>query len=370
MAMNFSLSDAEELAPKRLRQMIVRDLDQMNTQNAFIAGDLFPLMQVGSSTEIYHRIDGARLPMPGAALDSESPTRGLEELTEDEITVETFKEKISPEKGADPELNSQRELVNFAEYVADSLRMDLLHSRELLTFRSYNGIEGMVGTHGADAHSSMDTDHVLTPSTAFSDTTNSDPHDEFMSAEEEVDIDGSGFDQLTETTAVVPTSVLYDLMRNENLEGDFSGVRPQVINTAERLNQVLPVDNIREVRTKVPRMNADGEPIDANGDVVSDPRDAEMDNILEPYDPGAGSVNRNVLIGTFGQQAAAMPWLTDRLADHLDSTPSGEFSVDTNNGYLIQQWTLNDPAISFRKIAQETGFELVRPDNFAIIQDI
>lgn len=366
--MTFSLARAEQLSPDRIQQRIIRKIEQMDDNRAFIADQAFPLYQMGAAKEIYHRQNGLRAPMQGTSLVSESPVASLEDLDEDEMSVTTLKEKISPERAVDETLNNEQQILNIAEYVSDALRMDLLTSRSMMAWRGWNGVEGMIGETGTSAHSRIPTDHVITPSAAFSDEANSDPHDVFMTAQERIDIDGTGFNSLPPITAYCPPEVIWDLKRNDDLQDRFSGVRVRTIDTMDDLSQVIPI-RIREIRTKVARTNANGEPIDENDNVVS-VNNAVDDNILEPYDPGSGTQTRNVVIGTFGREAALMPWFPDRLASHLDNTPSPNWSVDRQNGYLLQSWTQNDPAISWRKIAQEIGFHVLRGENFCVLQDV
>lgn len=367
---NFSLSKAEELSPKRIRQQIVRDLDNMNRTNAFIADQVFPLTQLGASEEIFHRQDGSRMPMPGAGLTSESPTVGLEDLDEDTISVETFKEKISPEKYVDGALNSQQEILRVAQRVAGALRHDLLAARSMVAWRSYNGIDGMVGAEGDSAHPDIDTTHVITPSAAYSDDSNSDPHTDFFNAKYLIRDDGSGFEMLNEMVVYMSPSAIRDLSTHADLESRFSGVQVQNIDEREILESVLPIGRIQEINTKVVRTNSNGEPIDENGNVVDSPSDAAKDNILEPYNESAGTTKRNIVIGMPGEASAVMPWMTDRLASHIEEAPTSDWAVNMQNGFLVQSWAENDPAVSYRKIAQEIGLKLVRPNNWAVIQDI
>lgn len=369
MPMNFSLADAEELTPKRIQGMIVREIDQMDGNDTYQATNYFPMFRLGSVKELYHRQSGKVSPMSGTSLVSESKVAGLEDLEEDELNITTLKRKISPEKAVDTTLNSQQQILNIAEYVANNLLESLMMSRSMMAWRAWNGVEGMIGEDGLSPHPKIPTtnDHIQSPSTEFSQTDTATPHDFFMRAAEAIDTDGSGFNNLGPVTAVMSPSVMWDLFANDNLEDRFSGVSTQVIDDISKLSQVIPV-NIEIVRTKVPRTNDNGEPLDDAGNVVELP-EATFDNILEPWD-GTERI-RNIVIGTYGQDAALMPWMTDRLADHLDNIPpGGDFSVDASNGYMIQSWTTHDPIISWRKIAQEIGFEMIRGENFAIIQDV
>lgn len=367
MAMNFSLAEAEQLSPKRIQSRIVRELEQMEQGDTYVASNYFPMYQMGSAKEIYHRQSGKVSPMSGTSLVSESKVAGLEDLDEDSMSITTLKRKISPEKAVDTALNSEQQILNIAEYVANNLLESLMMSRSMMSWRSWNNVDGMIGEDGTSPHPKIPNTHVESPATQFSDTANSSPHDFFMRAAEDIDTDGSGFNNLGPITAVMSPSVMWDLMANDNLESRFSGVATQVIDDLSKLSQVIPVQ-IEIVRTEVPRTNDNGEPLDSDGNVVPLP-DATFDNILEPWD-GSNRV-RNIVVGTYGQDAALMPWFTDRLEDHLDDVPpGGNFSVDVSNGYIVQSWTTHDPIISWRKIAQEIGFEMIRGDNFAIIQDV
>lgn len=368
--MALTLADAEELSPKRLQNRIVRQIQNTQGGGQYISTEVFPLHEMGASEEVYHRLSNLRAPMPTTSIGSESPTGGIEGLEEDKMTVQTLKEKISPEKGVNATLNSQQDILNVAGYIADSLRVDLARSRSFMTWRAYGGEPGIIGAEGATAHPKIPTSHVLTPSTAFSDTANSTPHDVFMDAARAISEDGSAFDQLGgQIDAYVPTSVVWDLKKNDDLEQRFSGVDVQNLD-ASALSEVLPINGqVHEIRTKVPRTNGNGEPIDENGNVVK-AENAVDDNILEPWDDSAGAQVRNIALGMFGEPTAVQPWYPERLADHIGATPSGLWSVNTGEGFLVQSWTQHDPAISWRKIASETGFEVIRGENLAVIQDV
>lgn len=367
--MAFTLSKADTISPKTLRNEIVRDLDNQNRQNALIAPEVFPLVELSDSEETYFTMDGGEMPLPRGDLAAESTVVDMDDIDESQIDVETFKAKISPEKGADTELNSDQEILNLFEAAADTLRLRLEIARSMVAWRGYGGIDGMVGQEGVTAHPDIDSSHVFTPSTAFSDET-STPQNTFIDAEFQITNDGDMLDQAGEVTAYMSPSVLRDLKKNDDLESRFSGVETQGL-TEDQVANILPVDNIQEVRTQVIRTNSDGEPIDDSGNVVSSPGDAAKDNILEPYHETDDEVKRNVVIGAPGEVSAFIPWFADRLAEHGEQAPpGGDFAVDMGNGFLTQMWTENDPLVTWFKIAQEIGFHLMRPDNWAVIQDI
>lgn len=368
--MAFTLSKADTISPKTLRNEIVRDLDNREREGALIATEVFPLVELSDSQETFFTMDGAEMPMPRGDLAAESTVVDMEDLDEDQIDVDTFKAKISPEKGANTELNSDQEILNLFEAAADTLRLRLEIARSMIAWRGYGGIEGMIGETGDSAHSDIDADHVITPATAFSDTANSTPQDHFTEADFQISNDGDNLDQAGPVTAYVSPSVLRDLKQNDDLEGRFSGVEVQGL-TEDQVANVLPIDNIVEVRTQVVRTDANGQPIDDAGNVVEDPGNAAKDNILEPYDAGAGTQRRNVVMGAPGEVSGFIPWFADRLAEHAQQAPpGGDFAVDMQNGFMTQMWTENDPLVTWFKIAQEVGFHLHRPDNWAVIQDI
>jgi len=366
--MAFTLSKADTISPKTLRNEIVRDLDNQNRQNALIATEVFPLVELSDSEETYFTMDGGEMPLPRGDLAAESAVVDMNDIDEDTIGVETFKAKISPEKGANTELNTDQEILNLFEAAADTLRLRLEIARSLVAWQGYGGIDGMIGSDGATAHPDIDASHVFTSLTAFSDAANSTPQDAFTDAEFQITNDGDDLDSAGQITAYMSPSALRDLKQNDDLESRFSGVETQGL-TEDQVANTLPVDNIQEVRTQIIRTDANGQPVDDSGNVVEDPGNAAKDNILEPHD-GTANV-RNVVIGAPGRVSAFIPWFADRLAEHGEQAPpGGDFAVDMGNGFITQMWTENDPLVTWFKIAQEIGFHLHRPDNWAILQDI
>lgn len=375
-AMNFSISDAEELSPKRIQNRIVRDVDNLSRSGAYLMNEAFPLYQMGDYEEVYHRLRGLRAPMPGSTLVSESPIAGLEGLSEDEMNVTPLKQKISPEKAVSAVLNANADIMDIANVVSMALRTDLLTSRSLMAWRGYNGVPGMIGEDGLTAHPKLSGSHVLTGSD-FSDTANSQPHDVFSNAVERISKDGKRSGDVGPVTAYVPTNVFWDLMRNDSLESRLPTDSTQTVNGANELETALSIDRVVEIRTKVPRTNDQGEPIaedpdpsDSTPPPVVPVDEAEEDNILEPWDTSSATANRNIVVGAFGRDSGVMPWLVERLADHIGAAPMGDFALNMQEGFLMQGWTQPDPVISWRKMAQEIGLELIRPDNYVVIQDV
>lgn len=367
--MAFTLSKADTISPKTLRNEIVRDLDNQARENALIAPEVFPLVEMSDSQETYFTMDGGEMPLPRGDLAAESTVVDMSDIDESQIDVETFKAKISPEKGANTELNTDQEILNLFEAAADTLRLRLELARSMVSWRGHGGIDGMIGEEGLTAHPDIDSTHVFTPATPFSDET-STPQNTFIDADFQITNDGDALDQAGSITAYMSPSVLRDLKKNDDLESRLSDAATEVL-TEDQVASVIPFDEIQVVRTQVIRTNAQGEPVDSSGNVVSDPGNAAKDNILEPWDPSAGTNRRNIVIGAPGQVSGFIPWFADRLAEHGEQAPpGGDFSVDMQNGFITQMWTENDPLVTWFKIAQEIGFHLMRPDNWAIIQDI
>lgn len=371
--MAFTLKKAGLLSPKTLRNEIVQDYDfaaRRQGDGVASAMSVFPTVELGNARETFYRRNGARTPMVSTGLTSESPVSDIEALTEDEVSVKSYKEKISPEKGVDTTVNSEREIFRLFEEAANVLREDVALTREVICWRGDDTIDGMIGRYGTTAHPALNDSHVLTPATPYSTTDTSTPQADFQLSQYLIDEDGLALDQAGTLTAYCAPSVLLDLKQNADLETRFSGVEVQGL-TQDQISAVMPFESIQTVRVKVPRKNANGQLVNEQGTPVRNPADAVMDNILEPYDPSQDRQVRNIVIGRPGQVSAFMPWFADRLAEHADNAPpGGQFDIDGSTGLLTQTWTEHDPVVSWLKVAQEIGFHVQRPDNWVIVQDI
>lgn len=373
--MVFTLREANLLSPKTIQNRIVRQLSQMDDAGRLVANDFFPLVELSNSTETFFRRNGIRPGMPATALASESPVGDLESLTRDDVSVDTYKKKIAPEKGVDTELNNEREILNLFNATADALMEDVIMTREILAFREGKQ-PGMVGQWGQTAHPEIPNDHVITPGTAYDDRANATPTNDFVSAETEISDHGSALEQTDGIGAIVTPRVLKDLKLNDDVAERYRDVR---VLSEQQLADEFQLEWLRVIRTRVPRRDADGNYIDEDGNIV-DPDDNEVenpyeevatDNILEPYDPDAGRNVRNIIVGAPGQVSAYMPWFADRLAEHAAGVgPIGDFAVDSTNGFVTQTWTTPDPVVSWTKAMQELGMEVQRGANWSIIQDI
>jgi hypothetical protein len=367
-----TLSRADELSPDTVRNQIVRDLQQLRTRGPRI-DDVLPTIVLSDSEETYYRMDSAALPMRQTHLSAEAPTGDTEDLSEDQYSVDTFKKKRSPERGADFELNNNEDLLNAFNWTVNQLERELRMTREVAGWQGLDDVNGLIGTDGQTAHPSLSSDHVITGATAFSNTSTATPQAHFHEASYLLDTDGLMLDEMPTPTAYISPSVERDLKQNDNLESRFSGVAVQGL-TMEQVANVLPIDNLEVVYTQKVRTNDQGEPIDDSDTVVDDRSNAVKDNILEPYDYTNTVQRRNIVFGTAGDEAAGgMPVLTDRLDNIVqrgDESPNGSWAVDNSLGFITQSWWNEDPPQTWYKVAQEFGVEIVRPENWTVIQDI
>lgn len=374
--MTWTLKEAELLSPKTLNNEIVRAFSNQarrSGDNVAATMDVFPMLEMSAVSETFFRMHGGRRPMERAALNAESPMTAIESLKEDEYTVHTYKQKASPEKGVDTELNSEEEIYRLYQETANALRKDVKLSRDRLAWMGDRDTPGLIGMDGQTAHPEIQqASNVITPNTKYSDYQGSHPLRDFQLANYWIDEDGMDLDSLGDVSVYMPPSVLFDLTQNENLANRFSGVEVKGL-TNDQVVGILPfdADNVNRVRIKQPRMNADGQLLDEQGNVAGSPSETVYDNVLEPYDPQAGTTRRNVVIMAPGMGTAFMPWYLDRLEEHASNAPpSGQFATDTSFGILSQTWTEHDPAVSYLKVAQEIGMSVRRGENITIIQDV
>lgn len=366
--MPYTLQDANLNAPDAIMNRIVRQLNQMEDDAQLVTNEVFPLVELSDVEEKHFTMDGLRTGMAQTSIASESPTGDIESLGEDTVSVKTFKKKIQPEKGVDTELNSQVEILNLFNAAADALMEDILMTRARIAWQGLGDINGMVGQDGQTAHPDIPATHVATPATAYSDHANSTPITDFVDAEYRITDDGSALGQAGPVTGYITPSILKDLKLNNDIQSEYENVR--ALSRSQLQDALQGIDRLRVIRTKVPRLNANGEPIDTNGNVVEDPADAARDNVLEPWDAANSTNRRNIVVGAPGQVSAFMPWFLDRLAERGQVAPSGEVSIDGTNGWMTQTWTENDPLVTWFKAAQEVGFHVTRGENWYIIQDI
>lgn len=364
------------LKPDILRNEIVEYVDQMDRIEA--GGDgthasamsEFPLVNLDDPDEQWWTMDGARSAMPAASYGSESPIGTLDTPDKDSHEVFAYKRKYRPDKGAETEFNQ----TPFSLYsrAASVLRMEIFLRREKIAWLGDRNVEGLTGRYGTDPHSEIQgVGHVINPTNAWSDTTNAKPYNDVTDASFEV-INNGMFGSTGEPTLYVSPSIMRDVKRTEDMEGRLSGVRLRSV-TTEAVQELIDeeIGQIRRVMVYLPRRDEGGNLIDADGNQVDEIDEAAKDNVLEPYDPTSQTVTRNAIVARPGVGSAYMPWFLDRLTERATSAPDpGSISIDNANGFYTQVWNEHDPIMPNFKAAQEIGFKVLRPENFAIIHDI
>lgn len=370
--------NARNLKPEILRNEIVEYVDQMERVEAGGDGQHasamseFPLINLDDPDEQWWTMDGARDAMPSASYGAESPIGTLDTPDKDSHEVFSYKRKYRPDKGAETEFSE----TPFSLYsrAASVLRMEIFLRRELITWRGDNNINGLTGQYGTNPHPDIAAaGHVINPATAWSDPVNSRPYNDLTDAGFEV-INNGMLGETGDPTLYVSPGTLRDIKQSQDMEDRVSGVRVRSIDQDTILELIDEyIGQIRTVLVYLPRRNANGDLLDEAGNIVDNVDDAAMDNILEPYDPTAATPGkvRNAIVARPGGGSAYIPWFSDRLLERASNAPDpGSFSIDNQNGFFTQVWNEHDPIMPNFKAAQEIGFNILRPKNFAIIHNI
>ncbi len=367
--------NARELRPDVLRNEIIEFVDQMerievDTDNRYASAlTEFPLVDLDHPEQEWYVMDGVRSPLKGVSYSAESPVGSLDMPERDEVTVQAYKKKYRPDKGAETEFSQ----TPFSLYMraAAVLRTEIFLTREQITWRGDEYVDGLIGQFGDSPHEDIPTDHVFDSLTAWSDSTNSTPYQDLLDAAYEVRNNGVFFGE-AEPNVYAPPSVLRDAKRSDDMEQRLQGVQLKSVTTGDIQRLVdEEIGEIKEVLVYVPRTNAEGRYLDADGNVVDDADEAVQDNILEPFDPATSSVIRNVVIGRPGAASAYIPWFSERLLERADNAPDpGEISVDDANGFFTQTWNDHDPITPNFKAGQEIGFKIQRGDNWAVLNGV
>lgn len=373
-----TLSDAQNLTPEVLRNEIVRKVDQMERieagQRDSFASALseFPLVDLNNPTDAWYTMGGVRAPMQSSALTAESPLGTLDLPSKEDVTTDHYKKKYAPEKGVETEMDDTP--FSLFARAAEVLRTELFLTREQVTWRGDASIDGLIGQYGSSPHPDLPADNSTTVATAWSDDVNSVPYDDITDMAFRVIDNGTMFlGQNREAPNLYASpSVVRDLRQNDDLEDRVSGVRVKSLGRDDVLTILgNDINQIKEVRVYMPRTNSNGEFLDSAGNIVDDIDDAARDNILEPYDPGTATVNRNVVIGAPGAGSAYIPWFSDQLAERASDAPStSQVSMDNQNGFITQMWTSDDPIQSYFKAMQSIGFHLQREENWAVLAGV
>ena len=367
--------NARELRPDILRNEIVEYVDQMERIEVDGEGRYasalteFPLVDLDHPDEEWYVMDGVRGPMHGTSYAAESPLGTLDMPSRDDVAVQAYKKKYRPDKGAETEFDQ----TPFSLYMraAAVLRTEIFLTREQVSWRGDEHVEGLTGQYGDEPHSDIPTDHVFDNLTGWDDASAATPYTDLTSAAFEVRNNGVFFGQ-AEPNIYLSPSAARDMKQTEDMEDRLHGVQLKSVSTGDV--EVLLDDQIGEMKTVlvyVPRTDADGNYIDEDGQVVDNADDAVQDNILEPYHPVDETTYRNVVIGRPGASSAYIPWFSERLLSRANDAPDpGEIAVDDMNGFFTQTWNEHDPIMPNFKAGQEIGFKVQRGDNWAVLHDI
>jgi hypothetical protein len=375
-----TVSDSDLLRPDVIRNEMVETVDQM--ERIQMGGDgtyasaasTFPLINLDDPNPEYYTFGGATNPMSPTGFAAESPVGTLSLPSKEDVSVEAYKKKLKPDKGVETHLSNVPYSV-FSRAVS-KLQLKIWLTREQIAWRGDSSIEGLIGPRGGSAHSEIPTRNVNPVSTPWSDSANASPYDNVSELVFSIVDNGYLGAQQNPVTMYGSPGAIRDMMRTDDMENRISNVRVQNVQTDDLLD-ILDEDlgRIRRVNVRVPRTNADGEMIDSSGTVVDDVDEAQMDNVLDPWDPsadsGSGAQVRNVVIGRPGPGSAYMPWFLDRLTELTDEVPpTGEVSIDETNGFFTQVWSTHDPIGQFLAAKQEVGMHVRRGSNWSVLRGV
>jgi len=370
-----TVRNADLLKPEVIRNQMVDKADQIERiemgdgQQYASAMSEFPLINLDNPTEHYYTYDGATARMHPTSYDAESPTGEIDLPSKEDITIQSYKEKFNPQKGVETHLSGISPGA-FSRAVS-KLQLKIFFTREQIAWRGDEAVDGLIGQFGGSAHPDIDSDHVIDVATAWSDSANATPYDDVTSLAFEIVNNGYlGGNQQVLPNIYMGAETLRDLKQTDDMEDRLPSTNYQQV-TSEALANLITenVNNILPVMVYAPREDADGNFIDANGNEVDDAGNAAMDNILEPYDPSSGTVQRNVVIGRPGASSAFFPWFLDRLQEREGEVP-GDMSIDPNNGFFTQVWNSPDPIATYLAAKQEVGFTIQRGENWALLRGV
>jgi hypothetical protein len=370
-----SVRNADLLRPEVIRNEIQSTTDQMERINLgdgyASAQNTFPLVNLDDPTEAWYTFGGSAGPMRPTAFDAESPVGTIEVPDKRNVNIQSYKEKFNPDKGAETHYSNTPYSV-FARAV-QKIQQKIFLTREQVTWRGDSAIPGLIGQHGTDPHPELLSQNVISDGTDWSDSATAEPIAEIEDINYETTANGFFGEGIPAAPVLyAPPSVLRDLKRTEEMRDvlGYDGIQRV---TMDAVSDIFDEElgGIQRVMVQLPRTDALGNYVNADGDVVDSIDDAAHDNALEPYDPDTGEQVRNVIIGRMGPSTAYVPWFLDRLTERLDGADMrGEFSVEGNEGYFVQRWSDEDPVASWIKGAMEIGFEIHRPENVGLISGV
>lgn len=368
-----TVRQADLLRPEVIRNEIESTTDQMERINLgdgyASAQNTFPLVNLDDPTEAWYTFGGSAGPMSPTSFDTESPVGTLDAPDKDNLAIQSYKEKFNPDKGAETAYGDTPYSV-FAR-ATQKIQQKIYLTREQVSWRGDSALDGLIGQFGTSPHPEIET--TITDGTAWSDSTNATPIDEIDTVNYETTANGFfGNGVPPAPTLYLSPSVLRDLKQSDQMQNVLGANDMQRV-TTDAVNEIFDeeIGGIQRVMVQLPRKNSDGNYVDDDGNVVEDIDDAAHDNVLEPYDPGAGAQVRNAVIGRFGPGTAYFPWFLDRLTERMDGADlRGEVSIESNEGYFVQRWSDEDPITSWLKGAMEIGFHIRRGENIGIINDV
>ncbi|WP_114576705.1 hypothetical protein [Saliphagus sp. LR7] len=370
--------EADLLRPEVIRNEVVEKVDQMeriqlSEGDGFASAlNTFPIINVDDPDEAYYTFDGMVRRMQPVDGDSESPVGSLELPDKEDIDTQSYKEKFNPKKDADRRLGDNT-VYSLFQRAVQKIQIKIYLTREIISWRGDEAIDGLIGQFGTSHHDAIPTGHVIDDGTAWSDSANATPVEELGHLAYRTTTNGFyGEGVPPRPTVYMGPSAMRDLKQTSDLEDRLTGVRIQSLDRST-IQEIVDEDigNIRRVMVEVPRENENGELIDENDNVVDDPDAAASDNILEPYDPNAGEVVRNVVVGRAGPASAYFPWFLEDLTNTMNGVDiPGQLAIEQNEGFFVQRKGDWDPIGSWIKGAQELGFEVPRGENFGVIRGV
>ena len=373
-----SMRTAQQLRPEVIRNDMLEKLTQLdyiqmgeNDGTYASAMSTFPMVNMDDPDEAVYTWDVVAGPMAPSSYDAESPLGSISAPDIERYTTHPYKKKIRPDKGMRSRF--KRTPFSVSAAIVQKLNLELWLTREQVTWRGDDLIDGLIGKHGQSKHPEIPTNNDDTVSNPWSDETNAEPFKNITNAVARVVDNGvAGGNSAATPLLYGSPGAIRDLKQTQDMEDRVKYVRIRSLDT-DTIQEIIDEElgGIRRVRVQIPRKNAAGQYIDAEDNPVDTAAEAKKDNVLEPYDPETGETHRCVVIGRPGAGSAFMPWFLEDLLDFEDEIPPhGEMAIDETNGFFTQRYTSNDPVGTTVKAGQDVGFRLERPENWQVLRNI
>lgn len=371
-----NIRNIDLLRPEVVRNQMLETVEQMdsielgNQQRYASAMSVFPTVNLDDPTEAYYTYESVTDAMEPVGFDAEPPLMSVDLPEKANISVESYKEAFNPHKGAETHSSG----IPFSPFQrgVSKLNVKIWLTRELITWRGDGAIDGLIGSYGNDPHADLETDKVRAASTAWSESGTASPYSDIEDLSFDIVTNGVLSSRDVKPSIFMGPRALRDMKQTDEMEGMLPDNRYQQVNQ-DALNDILSedVDNIYTVMVYYPRTNEDGRFLDADNNIVEKAKDAAKDNILEPYDPVADTIRRNVVVGRPGAGSAFIPWYNDRLTEDVGpGEVNGNMSVDNQNGFLTYVYKDNPTRNTYVSAEQEIGFKLMRPENWGLITGV